>query len=282
MLKHRNVFSSITPIRPPCKGCETCLDCPSRQWWQVWHLMIKSKHGLALSVLFSAWLESRSQGWFYAIRLDHVTPTLRAVSLLVLVINWPPLIYSLVHVLKICNIQDTRMLTMVGRKCRQQLTTRGRQTEAERKINDDKIRRKAINADIEHQQSSMDTQKRGTSILIAERFIHKANWLPLSSRWQPANSYYCCKKLRNDPSREPSDPHWGQWTRRVCSCFCDLAAGWEPREWTWEECEQTLKGPSVAWADRYSAGPGQPSLGITSYHSNNPHICPELYSLQSI
>lgn len=66
------------------------------------------------------------------------------------------------------------MLTMVGRKCRQKLTTRGRQTEAEWKIND-KIRWKAINADKEHQQSSMDTQERRSSILIAERFIHKAN-----------------------------------------------------------------------------------------------------------
>lgn len=76
--------------------------------------------------------------------------------------------------LEICSIQDTRILTMVGRKCRQQLTTRGRQTEAEWKINDDKIRWKAINADKEHQQNSMYSQKRGSSILIAERFKKKS------------------------------------------------------------------------------------------------------------
>lgn len=81
----------------------------------------------------------------------------------------------IVHFLEICNIQDTRMLTMVGRRCRQKLSTRGKQTEAEWKINDDKIRRKAINADKEHQQSSMDTQERRSSILIAERFMHKEN-----------------------------------------------------------------------------------------------------------
>lgn len=134
----------------------------------------------------------------------------------------------------------------------------------------------------EHQQCGTVTRKRESSVLDAERFLHKASPLSLSSRWQPSNSHYRCKEFWNDSSREPCDPCWSQCTRRVCPCLCDLEAGREPIDWAWKECEWMLQGSCMGWGRWNTAltlGSSLLALEVTTVIS--PPMCPEFYCLKS-